>query len=153
MRNGLCSCFLVTQLCPTLCNSMDTRLPCPLPSSGACPNRVHWVNDAIQPSRSLSPSSPPAFNLSQHQGLFPRSQFFTSGDQSIGVSASSLVLPMNIQEWFPLDWLVGSPWSTRDCQESSPTPQFKGINSLVLNFLYGPTLTSIYDYWKNHILN
>ena len=45
------------------------------------------------------------------------------------------------------------PWTARDSQESSPTPQFKSIDSLVLNFLYSPTLTSIPDYWKNHSLN
>ena len=49
--------------------------------------------------------------------------------------------------------LVGSPCSPRDSQESSPTPQFKGINSSVLSFLYSPTLTSIHDYWKNHSLD
>ena len=48
--------------------------------------------------------------------------------------------------------LVGSPCSPRDSQESSPTPQFKSINSSVLSFLYSPTLTSIHDYWKNHSL-
>ena len=47
------------------------------------------------------------------------------------------------------EWMVGSPCSPRDSQESSPTPQFKSINSSVLSFLYGPTLTSIHDYWKN----
>ena len=46
--------------------------------------------------------------------------------------------------------LVGSPCSPRDPQESSPTPQFKSINSLALSFLYSPSLTSIRDYWKNH---
>ena len=49
--------------------------------------------------------------------------------------------------------LVGSPCSPRDSQESSPTPQFKSITSLVLSFLYGPTLTSMRDYWKNHSLD
>ena len=48
------------------------------------------------------------------------------------------------------DGLVGSPCSPRDSQESSPAPQFKSINSSSLSFLYGPTLTSIRDYWKNH---
>ena len=48
------------------------------------------------------------------------------------------------------DGLVGSPCSPRDSQESSPTPQFKRINSLALSFLYSPTLTSIHDYWKNN---
>ena len=47
-------------------------------------------------------------------------------------------------------WLVWFPCSPRDSQESSPTPQFKSINSLLLILLYGPTLTSIHDYWKNH---
>ena len=51
---------------------------------------------------------------------------------------------------FLQDGLVGSPCSPRDSQESSPTPQFKSINSLTLSFLYGPTLTSINDNWKNH---
>ena len=59
---------------------------------------------------------------------------------------------MNIQHWFPLR-LVGSPYSPRDSQESSPTPQFNSINSLALSFLYGPSLTSIHDYWKNHTFN
>ena len=49
--------------------------------------------------------------------------------------------------------LVGSPCSPRDSQESSPTPQFKSINSSVLSFLYSPTLTSIHDHWKNHSLD
>ena len=55
---------------------------------------VHRVSDAIQPSHSLSSPSPPAFNLS---GSFPKSWLFTSGGQSIGASASTPVLPMNIQ--------------------------------------------------------
>ena len=55
------------------------------------------------------------------------SQLFTSGDQSIGVSASTLVLPMNIQDCFPLGLTASSPCSPRDSQESSPTPQFKSI--------------------------
>ena len=107
---------------------------------------VHWVGDAIQSPHPLSAPSPPTFNLSQHQS-FQMSQFFTSGGQSIGVSASASVLPMNI----PLGCgLVGSPCSPRDSQESSPTPQFKSIDSLVLILLYGSTLISIHNYWKNH---
>ena len=75
------------------------------------------------------------------------SQLFTSGGQSIGVSASTSVLPRTdlLQ-----NGLVESPCSPKDSQESSPTPQFRNINSLVLRFLYSPTLTSIHDYWKNH---
>ena len=70
--------------------------------------------------------------------------------ESIGVSASASVRPMNIQDWFPLDGLVGTPCCPRDSQESSPTPQFKNINSLALSLLYSPTLTFTLDYWKNH---
>ena len=78
------------------------------------------------------------------------SQFFISGGQSIGVSALASVVPMNIQTDFLQDGLVGSPSSPRDSQQSSPTPQFKSINSLALSFLYSPTLISIHDYRKNH---
>ena len=56
------------------------------------------------------------------------------------------VLPMNFQDLFPLDGLVGSPCSPRDSQESSPTPLFKSINSSALSFVCDPTLTSIHDY-------
>ena len=66
---------------------------------------------------------------------------------------SASVLPMSIQDWFPLGWLVGSPCSPRNSQESSPTPQFQSINSSALSFLYNLTLTSIYDHWKNHSLD
>ena len=73
------------------------------------------------------------------------SQLFASGGKTIGVSASTSVLPMNIQDLFPLG-RAGSPCSPRDSKESSPTPQFKSINSLELSFLYTPTLISIHDY-------
>ena len=64
---------------------------------------VLWVGDAIQWSHRLPSPSPPAFNLSQHQGLFQWVSSLTdSGGQSIGVSTSASVLPMNIQDWFPL---------------------------------------------------
>ena len=65
-------------------------------------------------------------------GSFQMSQLFTSGGQSIGVSASASVLPMNAQDWSPLGWKVGSPCSPRDSQESSPTPQFESIKFKVL---------------------
>ena len=73
--------------------------------------------------------------------VFSNDQLFTTGGQSIGVSASTSV-----------DILVGSSCSPRDSQKS-PTLQFKSINSSVLSFLYSPTLTSIHDYWKNHSLD
>ena len=109
---------------------------------------VHWVGDAIQPSHSLSFPSPPAFNLSQHQG------FFKWGSSSHQV-AKALEFQLQHQsfQWivrtdFLQDGLVGSPCSPRDSQESSPTPQFKSINSSALSFLSSPTLTSIHDYGK-----
>ena len=77
------------------------------------------------------------------------SWFFTSGAQSIGASALASVLPMNIQDRFPLGLIGLISLQSKGSQESSSqTPQFKSINSSALSFLYGPTLTSIHDYWK-----
>ena len=64
---------------------------------------VHWVCDAIQPSHPFLPSSPFALNFSQHHGLF-QWELFTSSSQSIAAPASPSVLPVNIQDWFPLGW-------------------------------------------------
>ena len=95
----------VTQLCPTLCDPMDCSTP-GFPVHHQLPElaqtHVHWVSDAIQPFHPLSSPSSPAFNLSQHQGLFQWVSSSPSGGQSIGVSASTSVLPMNIQDWSPL---------------------------------------------------
>ena len=99
----------VAQSCLTLCDPMDCSTLCfPVPHqlSEFTQTHIHWVSDVIQPSHPLlSPSS--SFNLSQHQGLFQMNRFFASGSQSIGVSASASVIPINIQDWFPLrmDWL------------------------------------------------
>ena len=108
---------------------------------------VYRVSDAIQPSHPLSFPSPPAFNPSQHQGLF---QWVGSSHQV----AKVLELQHQSFQWlfrvdFPLDWLVRSPCCPRDAQESSPTPQFKSINSSAPSFLHSPTLTSVHDYWKS----
>ena len=84
--------------------------------------------------------------------VFSKSQFFTSGGQSIGISASASVLPTNPRTDLFQDGLVGSPCSPRDLQEFPPTPQFKSINSSALSLLYSPTFTSIHDHWKNHSL-
>ena len=109
--------------------------------------QVHWVSDTIQPSH---PLSIPSLNLSQHQGLF---KWVSSSHQVAKVL--ELQLPHQSFQWifrtdFLQDWLVWSPCCPGDTQGSSPTPQIKSINSLALSFLYGPTLTFIYDYWKNH---
>ena len=87
----------VAQLCPTLCDPMDCSTPgFPVHHQllEVAQIHVHQVSDAIQPSI-LSSRSPTALNLSPTSGSFPASQFFASGGQSIGVSASASVLPMN----------------------------------------------------------
>ena len=111
---------------------------------------VHRAGDAIQLSHPLSSPSPPAFNLSHHQGFFPMSQLFASSGQSIGTSALASVLPVNIQGWFPLR-LTGliSLLSKRLSRVFSST-EFKSINSLVQSLHYDPTLTSTHNCWKNH---
>ena len=81
------------------------------------------------------------------------SRLFATYDQNIGVSTPASVLPMSILGWSPLDWLVWSPCCPRDSRESSPAPQFEGINSLVLFFLYHPALTTIHDHWEDHSLD
>ena len=110
---------------------------------------VHLVGDAIQPSYPIILFSS-CLQSYPASGSFTVSQFFASGGEIIEASASASVPPMNIHDWVSLDWLVGSPCSPRDSQQSSPTPQFKSINSLVLSLLHSPPLTSIHDYWKNH---
>ena len=113
---------------------------------------VHWVSDAIQPSHPLSSPSPPALHTPSFlaSGSFLISWFCISGGQSIEASTSVSVLAGEFKVNFLQDWLLWSPYGPRDSQESSATPQFKSVNSSVLSFLYHPTLTSIYDYWKNH---
>ena len=130
-----CSIFLpalyiqfssAARLCLTLYDPMDYSTPgSPVHYQHLelTQTHVHRIGDAIQPFYPLSSPSPPTFNLSQRQGLFQR-ELFESGGQSIGVSASASVLSMNIHDWF----LLGSPCSPRDSQESSPTPQSKRIN-------------------------
>ena len=128
------------------------RLPCPSPIPEACSNSCPlswWCHPTIS-------SSVVCFSCLQSfpaSGSFQMNQSFTLGGHSIGVSASASVLPMNIQDWFPQDGLVGSPCSSRVSQgtlESFPAPQFKSIKSLSLGFLYSPTLISLHDYWKSH---
>ena len=135
----------VTQLCLTLCDPMHTNLPCPSTILGACSNSYllsQWCHLTI-PSSVIPFSS--CFNLSQHQGLF---QWISSSHQVPKV----LELQFQYQsfQWifradFLYDWLIWYPFSPRNSQESSPTPQFKIINSLALSFLYGPTLTFIHN--------
>ena len=150
---GSQSFISVAQSCPILCDPMEGSRP-GLPVRHQLPEftqtHVHWVSDAIQPFHPLSSLSPPTFNPSHHQGLF---KWVSSLHQVARVS--EFQLQHQSFQWifkthFLYNWLVGSPWNPRDSQESSPTPQFKSINSSVLSFRYSPTRTSISDYWKNH---
>ena len=119
-----------TQFCLTLCDPMDCNTP-GFPVHHQFPElaqtHVHRVGNTIQPSCLLSFPSPSACNLSQHQGLF---QWVSSLHQV------AKVLECQLQhqsfQWifktnFLQDWLVGSPCSSSDFQQSSPTPQFKSI--------------------------
>ena len=146
----------VALLCPTLCDPINRSTP-GLPVHHQLPEftqtHVHWVGDTIQPSHSLSFPSPPGPNPSQHQGLF---QWVNSSHEVAKVLEFQLQhhsLQRNPRADLLQNGLVGSPCSPRDSQESSPTPQFKSINSSVLSFIYIPTLTSTHDHWKNHSLD
>ena len=139
--------------CVRLCDPMDCSTP-GLPVHHQLPEftqtHVHRVGDAIQPSHPLSSPSSPALNLSQHQGFF---KWVSSSHEVAKILEFQLQHQSFQRTGFLQDGLVGSPCSPRDSQESSPTPQFKSINSSVLSFLHSPTLTSIHDHWKNHSLD
>ena len=83
-------------------------------------------------------------------GSFQMSQICASRGQRIGVSASTSVLPMNIQGWFPLELTSLISLQSKGLSRVFSTPQSKSINSSALSFLYSPTLTSRHDHWKNH---
>ena len=144
----------VTQSCPTFCDPMNCSMP-GLPIHHPLPKftqtHVHWVGDAIQPSHLLSSPSP-ACSLSQNQGLF---QWGSSSHQVAKVLEFQLqpsVLPMNIENWFPLGW---TGWISL---------QFKGLSRVFSNttvrkhqffgtqLLYSPTLTSMW-LLENHSLD
>ena len=128
------------------------RLPCTSPTPRVYPNSCplsQWCHPTIS-------SSVVTFNVSQHQGLFQR----------VGTwHQVAKVLEPQLQLWsfqwifrtdFFYDWLVWTPCSPRDSQKSSPTPQFKNINSSLLSFLYGSVLTSTHDYrthlcWQSNV--
>ena len=129
--------------------SQHARPPCPSPTPRV-QTHVHQVSDAIQPSHPLSSPRPPAPNPSQYQSLF---QWVNSLHEVATVLEFQLQhhsFQRNARADLLQNGLVGSPCSPRDSQESSPTPQFKCINSLALSLIYSPTLTSIHDYWKSH---
>ena len=139
----------VAQSCLTLCNPMDCSTPGffvhhQFPEFAL--TDVHW---SVMPSNHLILCHPLLLPHSTFpaSGSFPMSQFFTSGGQSIGVSASASVLPMNIQDWFPLGLTGLISLRSKGLSRVFSNTQFKSISSSVLSFLYCSTLTSIHDYW------
>ena len=150
---GIAVSFLLLLFnCSVMSNSLwphglqYARLPCSSSSPGACSNHGHWVGDAIQPSHPLS-------SLLVPPSIFPsiRTPFQWVG----ALHQMAKVLELQHQSFqcifrvaFLQDSLVWSPCYARNSQESSPTPQSKHINSLVLTFFYRLALTSIHDYWK-----
>ena len=129
------------------------RPPCPSPTPGVhrnpCP-LSRWCHPTILSSVVPFSSYLQSFSAS---GSFQMSRFFTSGGQSIGVSASTSVLPMKTQDWSPLGWTGWISLQSKGLSRVFSTPQLKSINSSVLSFLHSPTLTSIHDHRKNHSLD
>ena len=138
------------------------RPPCPSQTprvySNSCP-LSRWCHPAISSSVVPFSSCPQSFPAS---GYFPMSQLFTWGGQSIGVSASASVLPMNTQDLSPSGWTgwislqskgLSRVFSNTTVQKHSSAKFFSKKNSLALSFLHHPTLTSIHDNWKNHSLD
>ena len=101
--------------------------------------RSPTISSSVDPFSSCPQSFPAS-------GFFPMSWPFTSGGQRIGASASASVLPMNVQGWYPLGWAVFI-----FLQSKGLSRVFSSINSLALSLLYGPTLKSVHDFWKNHV--
>ena len=142
----------VSQLCPTLCDPMNDSTP-GVPVHHQLPEftqiHVHWVSDAIQPSHLcrpflLLPSIFPSIRVfSNESALHIRWPKYWSFSFNISPSNEHPALIS-----FRMDWL--DLFAVQGTLNPSLTPQFKSINSLVLGFLYSPTLTSIHDYWKNH---
>ena len=135
-----------------LCDPMDRSKP-GLPVHHQLPEftqtRVHWVGDAVQPSHPVVPFSSRLQSFPA-SGSFQMCQFFASGGQSIGVSASTSILPMNIQDWFPLGWTGWISLQSKGVSRAFSNTTVQKHQFLVLSFLYSPTLTSIHDYWKSH---
>ena len=126
-----------------------TRLPCPSPTPRACSNSCPlslWCHPTISSSVIPFSSHLQCFPTSRS---FPVSQFFTSGGQRIGVSASASVLPMNIQDWFPLGW---TGWISLQSKGLSGVFSNHSSKASILrcSAFFMVQLTSLGDYWKNH---
>ena len=128
------------------------RLPCPSPTPRACSNSCpssRWCHPTMSSSVVPLSSCLQSFPASES---FPVSQFFASGGQSIGASASISVLPMNTQDW-SLGWAGWVFLQSKGLPKVFSNTTVQKHHFFELSLLYGPTLTSIYDYWKNHSLD
>ena len=146
-----CYCS-VTQACLTLCNPMDCSTPGlrPSPSPKVCPSScplLQWCHLVTSSSDTLFSFCPQSFPAS---GSFPKSQLFPADDQNTAVSAFASVLPSSIQGWFPLrlTGLISLQSKGLSRVFSNTTAQKHQFFSAQL--FYGPTLTSVHDYWRNH---
>ena len=143
----------VVQLCLTLCDPhgpLRARPPCQSPTPGMYSNSCplsRWCHSTI--SSSFVPFSS-CLQSFPGSGSFPMSQFFTSGGQSIGVSALASVLPMNIQGWFPLGWTGWISWQPKGPLRVLSNTTVQKHHFFGTQLSGSPTLTSIRDYWKNH---
>ena len=156
-QSSLKNLFISVQslLCLTLCSPMDYSTPgLPIHQQLLEITQIMSI-ESVTPSNHLILCCP----LLLPPSIFPSIRLFSNESAlhirwpkywnfSFNISSSN-----QHPELILLDGLVGSPCSPRDSQESSPTPQFKSINSLALSFLFSPTLTYIHDYWKNHSLD
>ena len=150
-------CFSSVQSWPKLCNPVDCSTPGfpvhhqlpPKVYSNSCP--LSWwchptISSSVVPFSFCLQSFPPS-------GSFQMSQLFASGGQSIGVSASASVLPMSVQDRFPLGWTGWISLKSKGLSRVFSNTTVQKHYSSALSFHYSPTLTSIHDYWKNHSLN
>ena len=148
-----CCCCSFAKSCLTLRNPVNCSRP-GFPVLHCLPEfaeiHVHWVGDAIQSSHLLLPPSSLALNLSQHQGLFLMSRLLASGSQSIAASASASVLPMNIQDWFPLGLTGLISMLRKECSRVFSSTTIRKHQFFGTQPSYGPILTSVHDYWKNY---
>ena len=152
---GFCCCCLVTQSCPTFGDPhglQHPRLPCPSPSPRACSNScpLNWWCHPTIPSSIMSFSS--CLQSFPASGFFLMSWLFASGGQRIGALASESVLPMNIQDWFPLGLTGLISLQSKGLSRVFSNTTVQKHQFLVFSLLYGPTLTYIHDYWKNQVL-
>ena len=130
-------------------HSMDCSIP-GFPDPHHLPDFAKFMSiESVKPSSHLILCCP----LLLLPAIFPSIRVFSNESALCIRWPKDWSFSTDIQDWFPLGWTVWSPCSPRDSQESSPEPQLESINFSALSLLYGPTLTSIHDYWKNHRLD